>query len=424
LAHGERLSLFEHTKVCRSCASAFLEAWQLQRSQEPVPRLTNFSSILDRVNRTESALSREREQAPELVRELLQHPFPRQQTMVRNSRRFCTWGLCESLLSLSKEAVFGNPTAAVELALLAQDVAERLEGGMYGEALRQDFRGRVWMALGEALAASSDLRGAEAALKSAGEALAKGTGDPLEEARLAYLLGTLRGSQRRFDEGLVELDRAISIYRRIGDNHLQGKGFVAKGALLAKAGDPAASIRLQKQALEMLDAAREPRAFVAAQHNLLAGLTDLGHTDEALECLERVRISHRDHGEQTSLLRLKWIEAQLERQRGALENAEKLLIDVKSAFSNMEIPFDTALVGLELAALYAGQGRTVEVKQLAMEMFSIFQALEIQRETIAALMLFRQAAEAETASLALIQHIAGFLKRAQHDPALRFSPPS
>ncbi len=424
MPHGERLSLFEHTKMCRPCASAFLETWQLQRSHKPAPRITDFSSILDRVTRTESALSREREQAPELARELLQHPLARRQTMVRNSRRFSTWGLCESLLGLSKQAVYENPTTAVELALLAQDVVEKLDGAVYGEALRQDFQGRVWLALGEALTASSDLRGAEAALESAGEALGRGTGDPLEEARLAYLLGALRGSQRRFNEGLVDLDRAISIYRRIGDSHLQGKGLVVKGALLAKAGNPAASIRLQKQALEMLDAAREPRAFAAAQHNLLAGLTDLGRTEEALEWLEPVRSAYRDSSDQASLLRLKWIEAQLERQRGAVENAERLLIDVRSAFSSMEIPFDTALVGLELAALYAEQGRSAEVKQLAMEMFPIFTALEIRREAIAALMLFRQAAEAETASLALIQHIAGFLKRAQHDPALRFSPPS
>ena len=40
--------------------------------------------------------------------------------------------------------------------------------------------------------------------------------------------------------------------------------------------------------------------------------------------------------------------------------------------------------------------------------------------TVAALAFFRQAVEAERASLDLVVRVASFLKRAQHDPGLRF----
>jgi tetratricopeptide (TPR) repeat protein len=333
----------------------------------------------------------------------------------------------ESLARLwdaSHEATFNDPALAVRLAEEAIDLLQQLSGDEYSFETMADVRAHAWAALGNALVVVSDLRGAQAALENAEDALRQGSGDPLEAARLAYLWGSLRGSQRRFTEAIGHLDRAIAIYRRIGDGHQQGKGLVAKGAVLAKAGDPTASIRLQRQALEMLDPAREPRAFIAAQHNLLADLTDMGRCEEGLELLAKVRALYQHSGDEVSLLRLQWIEAQLERQRGGFEPAERLLREVRQAFAALEMPFDDALVGLELATLYAEQGRTAEIKQLALEMLPIFQALEIQREAIAALMLFRQAAEAETASLALIQHIAGFLKRAQHDPAARFSPPS
>jgi tetratricopeptide (TPR) repeat protein len=423
LSHQERVSFFAHAEECPACAATFLETWQLRKSPAPTPRISNFSAVLDRVVRNEAALLREREQAVELQRELLQHPNARQQTLVMNSRRFWTRGLCEALLDTSKNAVYENPNTAVHLAELSQEIATRLDPESYGATLHHDLIARTWLALAEALWASSDLRRADEALSEAERELECGTGDPLEMAKLAYLRGGLRSSQRRFAESITNYDKAIAIYRRMEDRHLQAKGLISKGIALSKAGDPEASIRLQRQALEMVDGQREPRSLLAAHHNLLVDLTAAGRVTEALEQLGRVRALHSKNGEAVNQLRLLWIEGQLLRQQGDREAAEHALLQVKDAFSKLEVPYDWALASLELATLYAEQGRTAEIKQLAVEMIQIFQALEIQRETIAALMLFRQAAEAETATLALIQHIAGFLKRAEHDPALRFSAP-
>lgn len=164
--------------------------------------------------------------------------------------------------------------------------------------------------------------------------------------------------------------------------------------------------------------------MLAAQHNLAVDLVDVGSPHEALLLLDTLRPLYSRLGERMNLLRLRWLEGQAAQALGQRDRAEAAYVEVIAGFQAHEIPYDAAVASLELATLYAEQGRTTEIKQLALEMLPVFQALEIQRETIAALILFRQAAEAETASLALIQHIAGFLKRAQHDPTARFSPPS
>jgi tetratricopeptide (TPR) repeat protein len=424
LPHAERLSLFAHAQECRTCSSAFLTTWNLKKPAAPSPPVYRFTAVLDRVARVEANLSRERDQAAELLRELLRHPHARRQTLIRNSRRFLTWGLCEGLLARSKELIFSDLGVALELAQLAQEVSIRLDAAVYGDALVRDFRCRAWAALGNALLAVGDLHASQAALDNSAAELDLGTGDPLLEAQLLYYRGCLRGAQRRFEEAVRDFDRASAIHARAGDRHLQAKDFIAKGNVLAKAGDPNASIALQRQALEMIDVTREPRVLLAAHHNLLADYIDCGRNEEALQLLENVRALHEGTGERVNYLRLMWIEAQLRQQIGDLDTAEHLLLEVRHAFSEMAVPYDVALASLQLATLYAEQGRTSEIKRLALEMLPVFQALEIQRETIAALILFRQAAEAETATLALIQHIAGFLKRAQHDPAARFSPPS
>jgi hypothetical protein len=58
---------------------------------------------------------------------------------------------------------------------------------------------------------------------------------------------------------------------------------------------------------------------------------------------------------------------------------------------------------LELAVLWLETGRTTEVKELAMAMAWIFKSKGIHREALAALQLFREAAErgAATTELAL-----------------------
>ena len=82
--------------------------------------------------------------------------------------------------------------------------------------------------------------------------------------------------------------------------------------------------------------------------------------------------------------------------------------------------FDAALVTLELAVVFLRQGRTDMVKTLAIHMAPIFQANGVHREALAALTLFRKAAEQEKATLDLAERLVAFLRKAQHDPELKF----
>ncbi|HEY0512500.1 MAG TPA: hypothetical protein VGH73_11380, partial [Thermoanaerobaculia bacterium] len=67
--------------------------------------------------------------------------------------------------------------------------------------------------------------------------------------------------------------------------------------------------------------------------------------------------------------------------------------------------------------------RMAELKRVAEEMVPIFSSRQIHREALAALAYWRQAVEAEQACANLVAGIASFLKRARHDPELRFQRP-
>jgi hypothetical protein len=114
------------------------------------------------------------------------------------------------------------------------------------------------------------------------------------------------------------------------------------------------------------------------------------------------------------------------RSNGRPRLAESLLLAVRDGFLAEDVPFDTALVSLEIAGLYAEQGRTGELKRLAGEMLPVFSSLHIHRETLAALSFLLQAIQSESASAKLVAAVASYLRYAEHtehDPSLPFRAP-
>jgi hypothetical protein len=105
---------------------------------------------------------------------------------------------------------------------------------------------------------------------------------------------------------------------------------------------------------------------------------------------------------------------------GRPAEAEEIFLELIEAFTEDRVAYDVALVSLELSALYARQGRTADVKRLASEMLPIFQSCEVHREALAALIVFKKAAEMEQLSLGLVEEVSSFLQRVQTNPSLRF----
>ncbi|HEV7517250.1 MAG TPA: hypothetical protein VGR07_13190, partial [Thermoanaerobaculia bacterium] len=61
-------------------------------------------------------------------------------------------------------------------------------------------------------------------------------------------------------------------------------------------------------------------------------------------------------------------------------------------------------------------------KRLAEEMLPIFRSRDVHREAIAALMVFQRAAADEQASLALVEELSAYLRKAAGQPGLPFEP--
>lgn len=395
-------------------------------SEPEVRQPSPYDPILDRAfaraRREAVDLARERDGAQKLIAELLKHPQARQLTLVGNSRKFQTWAFCELVIERSFETRYSDPHEGSELAEVAVAVAEKLDSETYGDRQVQDIRSRAWAHLGNARRVASDLRAAQQAFGEAKKGLDDGTGDPLDRALLSRFRAHLMRDQRRFDEANQLYETAIAIYRECGEMALTAQCLSDQGLARLYEGEPEKAIPWFEEAMELVDEKREPRLVAGISNNLAVCLKGVGRCQESLHFLERVRPVYRELGDRISLFRVRWLEGQILFDLKQLERAEEAFLEVRDAFVQEEIAYDAALVSLDLAAVYASQGRITETRRLAEQMIPIFESRDVHREALAALVVFQQAAQAESLTLALIQEISAFLQEARNQPDLRFRP--
>lgn len=432
----DRPECLAHLLSCKDCQDRFRSLFNLSAGiptgtvtlLDPCqPMSADYEPALKRVSRSlqgiHSTYELERAEAPRLLGELLQHPVERRPWLARNCARFHTWGLCESLLQRSQEQDFRKAIMDEGLALLALEVLECLDATRYGAEAIEDLRARAWTYIANSRRVKADLRGSEEAFALAFASLKRGRMDPMERAEIFDFKASLLRAQRRLGKALSLLRRAAKIFLDLGEKHQAGRVLVKMSTVHLAAGEPEMSIPLLYRALSLVDPAREPRLLLSAWHNLIDNLSESGRFMEAQKILAKARPLYRQAPQPWMQNRLKWVEGKISRGLGQQRQAEVLFLEARRGFLAADAAYDTALVSLDLASLYAEQGRMADLKRIAAEMMPIFSSRQIHREALAALAYWRQAVAAEKACLDLVTGVSSFLKRARHDPELRFERP-
>ena len=357
-----------------------------------------------------------RQQAEQLWLRLKKKSAADRLLLVEKSRDFRSWALCERLVAESIRLAANHPHESRELARLAVRMAEL---SPEEELFRRRLQGYALAALCNAERVCNDFPAAEAAFARAEPLWIEGEpGDPglLNRALVPWIEAALHRDHRRFREARKAIDLALSL----DNGELRGKILLSKSAILEVFGDSEGATDALAEAAPLIDPDREPRDAWAVRYNLLVGLCDLQRFEEAAGDIGEVRTLAERLGEALDLTRVVWLEGCLAAGLGREADAEAAFEQVRRAFNTEDLAFDYALASLDLALLLLKQVNTQRVKDLADEMFWIFKSQRIHRESLAALRIFYEAARQETATVELTASVYRFLRRAQHDPELKY----
>lgn len=320
-------------------------------------------------------------------------------------------GLAELLCHLSAEAASDRADRALELAKLALRVAELAPGEEPEKKLLKGY-GLVYFSNAERVAGNLP-----AARGTFGKGLGSWNAAPgcstfLEEWRLLDIEASLLRDERQFQPAL---DRLAVALRQAPAAHT-GRILLNKSAVLEQMGDGEGAVRELRKAERYILRDREPRQYLILRFNLATSLCLLDRFQEAEELLPEVEALAAALQRELDGIRLKWLQGRVRAGRGRLDEADILFEEVRQEFTARKTAWDCSLVTLELALVRLRQGKTAEVKHLAGELVWIFEAQGIHQEALAALTLFKEAAEREQATVDFTDRVVRYLRGAQGDP--------
>lgn len=353
----------------------------------------------------------ERRRNAEAARREAEELWERFKTATRQERRhlveihseFRSWALALRVCEESARMAAHRADEALELADLALLISRRVAGE---ERWCSRLQGYAWAFVANARRVANDFDGADEAFAQAWALWRAGAGsapDLLPEWRLLDLEASLRREQLRFSEALGLLDRAQSLCAEV--EAATGRILLKKEHILSQMGDFEGALAVLDEATSLIERVREPRLLFGLLFNRADNLIHLERYTEAAELLPEVRRLAEQQANELDLVRVLWLEAKILAGQGERRRAAAALEQVQREFTVRKLPYDAALSSLDLALLRLEEGRTAEVRALALGMAWIFTSQKIHREALAALALFCKAAEREVVTADLTRSV-------------------
>ena len=400
----------EHLRArCPHCR-AEADAYAFGRRAEPSAwsRFLQVLSLL--IPRWMTPMERDLRGAGRDLTELLAlPPEDREGRLAKARSRFRSPGLVRLLLDESRRRLPGQPAEALHFAELAWKVANRNPG--MPEFYELYVLATATMA--NACRAQDQNSRAEELFALARQIMDKhGVTDPAVIARVDDLMGSLRKDQRRFPEAEKLLKRAAVLYGLARSPEDHARALVKLADTYCARGSLGPAIEIVQTALGLLGSGSDPSLRLCAHYNLAFYLVSAGRLDEAADQLEADEPLYRRFPEPWAQLRLLWLQGDIAAGKGDLATAERFYLETREGFIVHRMGYDAAMVSLDLAILYLREDRWADVQQLAEEMIPIFQAQDVDREALAALRLFLEAARRQELTVEKVRELATCLRRA------------
>ena len=284
------------------------------------------------------------------------------------------------------EMVFRDPQKALVWAEIAPELAKRAAKGPSpeGEKVHREQLAMAWAILGGAYRARGLPEEAEAPYTRA----LKRKVSPFVHACIARRLSYLRCCQGRYIEALELVEGAVPVLRQIDSDDEPtialrlGEALISLGFILAVGfGRHAEAIDAFCEAILLAGAAKDP----ANQRLHTAGVVNLayvvaisksfdGHS-KALGYLKKAHTSLKGQRRNAARYRMLWVEALIWSKAGSHAKAEKLFHLALEGFTALKMPYEIALVAIDLGAVQALLGNWTELQKLAAETLRVFQLL-------------------------------------------------
>ncbi len=388
-------------------------------SDEEVDYFSVLQRVKSKVKKDEQLFSFARSRLSMRYKDLVDLPEGRRLTILRNSSPVLLLVLFRDLVEQSYGERFGDHKRSLKLAMVAVQVAKvAAESGYQSQGDCEDLLAEAHAYFGNAQRLVSDPTGAERSFRLAEHHLALGTGDRALRADCLNLLASLRVVQGRGKEAAALVDRELSLRRLLGDKEQLGFAMIQRALIASLIAEPV------DQILDLIQAAMplvsDHKLTLQAVHAFAELLAREGYGLDGLKSLSSVILPLYIVNEERFNVEHSWIEAIAFRALHQLPDAATALEAVRKDLARLGATHKLAIASLDLAGVYAAQGKLEKVKELAEEAYAIFKAEGLEERALTAVVVLREAIEAKRVTEGLAAAVANFISRFAYNKALRF----
>lgn len=296
---------------------------------------------------------------------------------------------------------------------LAVEVASLLSPELFPKNTVYDCRGRAWAYFANALRIVSRYQESSSALRKCRYFLRKGSRERRYRAEYLRFKASLERQSLRFSKALRLYTAARNIFEMIGDTAQVANCSLSMGVLFNEMTDYTAALEHLDSAERLFELQENLGHANLCKHNRVISYFELGQLGNALDLLSEVKSAYIKTRQKLSLLRITAVEGNILQSMERSLEAERLLKSVQDGFVDANIPYDAAYVTLDLARIYAEQGRWTDLRVAAQQMLMVFKTQQAPAEAIAAFQLLVHGANMEQINLRTLQLTEKTLDRLQ-----------
>ncbi len=361
-------------------------------------------------------------------------PRKRRADYLRKSEDHRTAGVFNAGARAVRQKLQEDRRKALDLAEVLVVLAEYLDlNNPTRQELRYDRRAEAALVLSQARLKTGNFAGAQAALEEAEAFLELGTGSLHEKAMGLVQRANLLGERGEFEQAVAVLDRTIPIFRRLGDQHSEGRVLLHQGEILRLI-DPERGLVAAEHGLTIIDKS-DKRAELSAQFTLAYCQNELGEAAEAESILDTYRYLIQQFAEPAVQLAVEWLYAKIRLSEARLPaagratgegvaprpspaalvaEAEQRLRWVQGEYLALNAPQESVLVTIDLVDLLVAEGRTGEGLYLVDEVVPVLRDLGLNRDYIALVLRVNEALAQESIKADTLRTIGLQLRRSWH----------
>lgn len=390
---------------CEDCRQA-LEASPLTEDVLNCPTclesFTRLHEMVEEMEHYDPSVAPEILTADELLGKLAPMPLADKVARVRDDVRYQQWGIAQHLLAASRELWCSDPELAHEHAVVAVEVADRVDAKTYHPLWVADLRAKAHAYLANAFRILGEFQSAEREFVTAEILVNRGTGRGRARALVFALKSSLLLDQRRHVEAGLLLEFVLAHYAATDDRDAMARTCLQLAAVEDGQERYTEAAAMCARALTYLDPQADAHLWTLAKQNAAAHTVAAGDFTRARVMFDALPPTTSPWME----LRRLWIEGNLLRGEGETGAARVAYGAARKGFTEDGRHYQAALVCLEEAALDLDEGEAWDALAMAQEASVLLVRGAAKPEALAVLRVMLTALERGMADRSLVLTLA------------------